>query len=398
VSDYWDALIEVNRGEGRITIRNEFQSQYGDPCLRALVDVFAESPEFPLIDVHAIVDALTKLRLLEKTIDVLYQSFDSIILSPRLTLATDRTAAAISVSGDDVQVSGRDPNIGVQHLFEDLNVIIEYLSTRLPPSVSTPLSQILMPSLTSRLISTWLAWSVPPSLEGMQEYREILALAVKLEEDVEAVGWMGKGELLDWVARAPRVWLTRRREASLDGIRGILSRGFGEIRSIERSETQAMTRKEELFSSNGQGDVWSEDWSDEDNEKQQVQHTKLSAEDEEDVNAWGLDVDVEVESDHQEVSKPVVTGDDDDDVGEAWGWGDDGNDEALPDPGIAKEAAEVGNGAGTKTDREVTLKETYHITAIPESVLEIVKKVVDDAETLSLPEYVISSRETLGIS
>ena len=34
VSDCWDALIEVNRNEGRITIRNEFQSQYSDFCYR----------------------------------------------------------------------------------------------------------------------------------------------------------------------------------------------------------------------------------------------------------------------------------------------------------------------------------------------------------------------------
>ncbi|KAH0542240.1 hypothetical protein FGG08_003362 [Glutinoglossum americanum] len=368
VSDYWDALIEADRYEGRITIRNEFQ----------------KSPEFPLIDVHAIVDALTKLQLLEKTIDVLYQSFDAIILSPRLTLATDRTIAAILVSGDDIKVSGRDPDIGVQHLFEDFNVIIEYLSTRLPLSVSTPLSQILVPSLTSRLISTWLASSVPPSLEGMQEYREILALAVKLEEDIESIGWTAKGELLDWVERAPRVWLTRRREASLDSVRGILSRGFGKVKSVERVETQTVTRKEQLFN-NGGGDIWNEDWSDEGNEEPQVQHTKPPTEDEEDVSAWGLDVDMEVESDHPEVPNPPIIEDDDDDVGEAWGWGDDGDDEPPLSPSGIKETGEIGNGAEANTDREVTLKETYNITAIPESILEIITKVVNDAETLTLP-------------
>jgi centromere/kinetochore protein ZW10 len=356
--------------------------------------MFAESPEFPLIDIHVVVDAFTKLQLLEKAIDVLYQNFDSIILNSRLTLAADRTTAAISVSGDDIEVSGRNPDIGAQHLFVDLNIIIEYLSTRLPPSVSTPLSRILMPSLTSRLISTWLASSVPPSLEGMREYQEILALAVRLEEDIESIGWTAEGELLDWVERAPRVWLTRRREASLDSVRSILRRGFGKVKCVERVETQTVTQKEGLFGNNGGPDIWSENWSDEENEKPQVQLVNPSTEDEEDVSAWGLDVDVDVESDRPDISRPPATKDDDDEIGEAWGWGDDGSDGSLPNPDETKETrgtGETGNGAETRPDREVTLRETYNITAIPEFVLEIISKVVDDAETLTLPEYVIPS-------
>jgi centromere/kinetochore protein ZW10 len=366
-----------------------------------LIDIFAESPGLPLLDIHAVVDALTKLRLLEKSIDVLYQSFDSIILSPRLNLAADRTTAAILVSGDDIQVVGRNPDISVQHLFKDLNVIIEYLSTRLPPSVSTPLSQILLPGLIPRLISTWLSSSVPPSLEGMQEYREMLALAVKLEEDIETVGWTANGELLDWVNQAPRVWLTRRREASLDSVRSILSRDFGKTKSVERVETQTVMRKEEIFNDNGGGDNWNEGWSDEENEKSQAQEMKPPTEGEEDVSAWGLDVDVEVEGDSQETSGPTTTDGGEADVGDAWdawGWGDDGSAEPGPSPGRTKETGEVGNGVGGKMDREVTLKETYNITAVPEAILETIRKVIDDAETLTLPEYVISSREMFRIS
>ncbi|KAH0563008.1 hypothetical protein GP486_002428 [Trichoglossum hirsutum] len=374
VGDYWGALIEVNRSEGRITVRNELQ----------------KSPELPLIDIQVVVDALAKLQLLKKAIDVFYQNFDSIILNSRLTLATDRNTAAISVSGDDIQVSGRNSDITVQHLFMDLNIMIEYLSTRLPPSVSTPVSQILIPSLTSRLISTWLASSVPPSLEGMQEYQEILALAVKLEEDIESVGWTAKGELLNWVERAPRVWLTRRREASLDSVRSILHRGFGKIKCVERVETQTVTRKQGFFGNNGGWDIWNETWSDEESEKPQAQPVNPSTEDEEDVSAWGLDVDVDVESDHPDISRQPTTEDDDGEIGEAWGWGDDGNDESLPNPDETKETGRTGetsNGTEAKPDREVTLKETYNITAIPESILEIIRKVVDDAEKLALPDY-----------
>jgi protein transport protein DSL1/ZW10 len=356
-----------------------------------LVDIFPESPEFPLLDIHTVVNALNKLQLLEKTIDILYQMFDSIILSPRLNLAADRTTAAIIVSGNNIQAIGRNPDLSVQHLFKDLNVVIEYLSTRLPQSISILLSQILLPSLIPRLISTWLSSSVPPSLEGIREFQEILTLVVKLEEDIESAGWTAKGELSDWVERAPRVWLTRRREASLNSVRVILSGGFGKVRSVERVETQTMLRKEEIFNDNGGGDSWNEGWSDEENEKPQAEKVKPSTESEEDVSAWGLDVDVEVEGDPQEVLGPPVTEGDEGDAGDAWdawGWGDDGNIEPAPSPGGTKETGDVGNGVGRETDREVTLKEAYNITAIPEAILEIIEKVVDDAETLTLPEYV----------
>jgi len=348
------------------------------------------------------VNALDKLQLLEKTIDILYQRFDSLILSPRLNLATDGTTAAISASGDNIQAVGRNQDLSVQHLFRDLNVIIEYLSARLPQSISILLSQILLPSLIPRLISTWLSSSVPPSLEGIREYQDILALAVKLEEDIESVGWTAKGELSDWVERAPRVWLTRRREVSLNSVRTILSRGFGKVRSVERVETQTMSRKEEIIndSGGGGGDSWNEGWSDDENEKPQAQEVKPSTEGEEDVSAWGLDVDLEVEGDPQEALGPPVTEGDKGDAGDAWdawGWGDDGNIEPTPSPSGTKDTGDVGNGAGYEMDREVILKETYNITAIPEAILETIEKVVDDAETLSLPEYVMFPLELLNI-
>ncbi len=348
---------------------------------------------------HTIVVALTKLGLLNTQINEFFQGFDKIILTPRLTVGSDNTAAALSVTADDIQVTGRLPNADVKILFDDVDSIINYLSTRLPPTIAVPLSEQLMRRLISQLISDWLLPSVPSSLDGMLEFQEILAQVLRLADVVESVGWHGKTDLLDWVDQAPRIWLTKRRETSLDKVRILLSRGLGRAKKVERIETEIVAPEDEMFHGKSEDD-WNAEWSDgEDSRKAMTSSSKKGEEDE--ASAWGLDDELDVGETAGKSAQ--VLGNDEDEAEDAWGWGDEkAEDESQHKTTKANKVRARSNGHASHTarqsQRELTLKEVYSITALPEAMLEIIAQVVSDAETLAQPRYVAIQKPLLSSS
>lgn len=310
------------------------------------------------------------------------KDFDTVILTPRLQPQSDGTVGSLRIEGNDIHISERLLDTSIATLSVDISSIIEYLATRLPSSVAVPLSEVLMPSLTSRLISVWLSPSIPPDLDGMTDFQAILGIVLKYADKVESYGWHGKDELVEWVERAPRVWLTKRRETSLDRVRRLLVRGLGNAKTVERIETQVVSRGDDLFTGNKGGDDWDAGWSD--NDEDEPPHSKKPPprpeEEEEDVSAWGLDEDTNEE---QTVKDPEPYGASDVD-NDAWGWRDD-NDDGDVSPKATSPRDNGNHTTSHRTEREVTLKETYNITALPEEIFEIITQIVADAETLAHP-------------
>jgi centromere/kinetochore protein ZW10 len=83
----------------------------------------------------------------------------------------------------------------------------------------------MMPKLCSQIKDTWLDSAVPTSLEDMTAFRKAIALVQVFANNLGSLKWAGAQELDDWVANAPRIWLTKRREMSLDWTRNQLSLG-----------------------------------------------------------------------------------------------------------------------------------------------------------------------------
>jgi centromere/kinetochore protein ZW10 len=139
-------------------------------------------------------------------------------------------------------------------------------------------------------------------------------------------------------------------------------------------------------------DAWAADWEEEDTSETKTEHVQPTNNDDDDASAWdmgddGLDAD--------NVAAPARSEDfpGDDDGADAWGWGD--GDEVTPaDKATNSVTDEKSSSAKGPTiaqnptqsgDRELTLRETYTVTAVPDGILEIVKQVVSDAETLTDP-------------
>jgi centromere/kinetochore protein ZW10 len=374
VTEQWNTLIHVDKEDGKVSIKQEIQR-----------------PEHLSITIDSVVAALSALNLLHGKIIHFQKEFFEVILTPRIRKRSDGTVASCAIGDGSIEISGRMSETSISYLFDDLTSMIELLGAGLPSSVSGPLSKALLPHMTSSLVEGPLSSSVPPDLDSIPAFTRVLDQTKTFISVLEKHGWHGKNHLLQWVADTPKLWLTRRTEHSLHTIRALLVRGLGDPRTVERVETQTVTKDDEMFANNGANEDWNAEWSDNDDaekrEKKESTQPKASLPegDEEDVSAWGLDDD----EDHGKEEPGAGLSKEGEDEGDAWGWGDDDKNEESPTsqrPPALPERSPKRNGNVTRappTERQVTLRETYNITALPEQILEIIIEVVTDAQTLA---------------
>ena len=351
------------------------------------------------IDLDTVVKGLSSLGLLGPKVASFGKAFDTTIFFPYVQTDAKGTTGRLAITSNAIQVTGGEPAKSTAYLLDVVNEMLEYLSLHIPDSIQSRLWETLIPKLISRLLSGPLASAVPPDLEGIPAFQATLKRAIAFSESLEPYGGFGKRELLRWAHRAPKVWLETRSESSLNSIRQLFKRGLGNPRAVERVETQVITREDTVFAADAKADDWDAGWDDGDDANQaQPSSNGHNLNEEEDVSAWGFDEDkTEAEKPASGVSEISQTNDDDND-GEAWGWGDENDN--LDSPQSVKQptpkAAEAPKENVDSTlavqqgpaEREVTLRETYHITALPEQVLEIIIQVVEDAESLARSEYV----------
>lgn len=328
----------------------------------------------------------------------LCKDFEALIIIPRLQVHSNGTVGSLRIEGEEISItSGRSSDLSAQRLFADLDSMIDFLRTRLPPSVVEPLAGFLLPSLISRLIATWLASAVPEDVDGMEDFKGTAALVKQFGEKLDAYNWPGKRGLVDWTNGIPKVWLRKRQETSLKYVRQVLSKGLGAIETVERVETQMLSHNDEVLAGGPGGpggDDWNAGWSDGETSPTVAQQSipPKPAGDEEDVNAWGLDDDQEGALGPENQGPSGVADDDAD----AWGWGDDNDGEettkasqaAVPRPRKLKNTGRPDTPPQAK--REITLKETYNITSLPKEILEIILQVISDAAKLESQDYASS--------
>lgn len=82
----------------------------------------------------------------------------------------------------------------VKALFLDLEQAIRFLIQNLPPDVAKPLSQIMMPEISQRILGSWLDTAVPPSLDDMVDYQKALAQVNDFASKLDSFGWPGRAQ------------------------------------------------------------------------------------------------------------------------------------------------------------------------------------------------------------
>ena len=386
ITELWNSLVVVNAVDRKVTLRNEVEG---------------ETEADNGTNIGTVVEALKKVGLLEKFIARLAHDFDAVIVQPRLAIGSDQVVSALTIYGDDIQVVGQVSDMSVKAALEDIQAIAEYLSTRTPPDVAIPLSDKLLPVLANRLISNWLLPAVPLSTKGISDFQETLSLVLGLVEYFDELGWNGQSRLTEWVDKSAEIWLARQKEAAIAQIQRIVPKKVQEKRTVERVETQVVSKGDAMLAGQEEHDEdWGAEWGDEEPE------ADASAEDgkkddpaeEEDMSAWGMDDD-EPEEPQKENEEPKTEPQNEEDA-EDWGadWGEEEDDSKhTPVEPLSKPIVESKtNGQATKPakpskDREMTLRETYTVTAIPDSIIELILQVVTDVSTLNTPELVGSA-------
>jgi centromere/kinetochore protein ZW10 len=374
VTESWNGLVFVDNSNYTISLK--------DSIVRESV-----------VDIDTVVEALKRLNLLDTFITRFSRDFDRIILSSRLAMGSDKVVTDFEINGDDIRLTDNVNDGKIKATVADIQSIAEYLNTRLPSSVAIPLSSKLVPVLSARLINNLLLPAVPTSTSGVEKFQETLSYALGLVEFFDELGWSGQERLTEWVDKSAEIWLAKQKEAAITKVQTQFQKWVQEKKTVERAETQVVSKGDALHGGQDEhDDDWSADWAED--ESTTEQGTKTQNPEEEDMSAWGEEVDEAPPEVDDPAQKPAEDEDADD-------WGADWDDDEGAKPASATQHAAIsvespklnGRSAAHKSPKaqEVTLRETYTVTAMPDSIIEIILQVVADVATLNSPDLVTSA-------
>ncbi|KAK4645541.1 ribosome biogenesis protein ytm1 [Podospora bellae-mahoneyi] len=325
----------------------------------------------------------------------LWASLNAAVLVPRMDMERE-TLPGIQIQDNTLEVKGTTDK-SVESLFTDLEKVFRFLVERLPGDLVETISPTLLPGVIHRVTSVWLDSAVPSSLNDMARFQQVIALAKSFCATLRKLGFTNLGDLQEWTESAPRVWLSKCREAALDAVRTKLSKGFGEPTRVEKIEKQMVSKSEgQKIAANGaaavddDGEGWGDAWGigddeppkEEPKEVEKKAAAKPADDGEEDVaDAWGWgDEAAEEEQLIEETRKKTEM--EDEDPADAWGWGDDTNNDAP-----------TATATATKSEpeiRELVLKETYSISSMPQPVLDLIAAIVEDGAALTQDRHASS--------
>jgi centromere/kinetochore protein ZW10 len=344
--------------------------------------------------IDEVLKAFEHLGALEVATQAICKNVDRVILQPIASHGHNKQPAiSIKVDNGRIEISHSPEEKNAQNVLDCLLKAFDYLQSNLPKMVEALIANAVIPDLVSTLVAEWLTPSVPLELSDIPELEVLQTKASALAKKLSASNWPKAQDLLDWVELAPQMWLTRRRMASLDRVRATLALERGPPRQVERIERQVVSKQDMVFAADGEGDDWNTGWNHEDESSGQPVEDQPE---EDDVSAWDFDADEEPTADrplgHTEPRGDAKGDAKDDDSAEAWGWDED-SPSKQPDTTSAasnasqKEVSSHRANGELPQEREVTLKESYTITDIPDYILDIISKDVQEATDVQDPKY-----------
>lgn len=324
----------------------------------------------------------------------LWHEIDQAVLGPRMDIERP-VLQSVLVDGDVLRAEGQADK-SVDALLSDMDNVFSFFSERLPGELIESISAHMMPEVASRIISVWLDSAVPASLKEMDQFESVMARAKQFCARLSELHFTGFNELQEWVEDAPKVWLAKCRETALDNVRLRLSQGLGAPKQVERIEKQMVSRAEgqELAAAPttaaaaAEDEDWGAAWDDDGEQQDEVlkedslaQNPQSGGADEDGTDAWGWGDDVDTqEPSTTKPEEPKQDANEEEDGGEAWGWGDE---DAQEGPNPTAATGSTSAHAPVERQREMTLKETYNISSMPEPVLQLVFAILEDGAALT---------------
>ena len=352
--------------------------------------------------IATVVDTLTFLSASDGFVKRLRRDLDSAIIQPLIS-AEDGEHRAIHVDGGTLSAVKREGDASAITILDDIWSMLSFLKTNLPVNVCSPLSERLLPPLVDELTAKWLDPCVPISIDETPVFQQVLDRVSRLADQIDTLQWSASADSLrEWVQSAPKTWLAKRRETALGAVRTLLFTKLNERNTVERVETQMVSKGDALMtgSQDVSDDAWDAAWDEEDAPTSPVatktpsRHGPIE-DDEDEASAWGLEDDElgqAVEGESGETSEIATVDEDNDADADAWGWGDEEpagepDSQSRAEPNIPQQPDRTKPSPGAPANREITLKETYTVTNVPDGILDIIKQSVHDAETLMNGSY-----------
>ncbi|KAI3140253.1 hypothetical protein CBS147325_6485 [Penicillium roqueforti] len=350
--------------------------------------------------IESTITSLARLDILTSSIEKLQRDLFSAIVNPILLPHPNGTSHGVVVTETSIRIEPEASKATALETLDRLSSVLGYLRQNLPSSVSATFSESFIAIISSKAICEWLSPAIPTDLGGLAEFENILSHVSQFTQQIESWGWTGQEELVSWVNQAPRLWLTRRRVDSLDSVRKVLAASQGTTKQVERIERGKISQAEGALLENAGNEDWDAHWDDDKEDEPKKAETAKPDEEEEDVSAWGLD-DEDVEETPDAKPEAAASAEDDDD--DAWGWGDEDEDDhkvdnkpSEPQKTSSTNATDTKNTTQFVSPKEVTLKEVFTITDIPESVLKVVQQQITDSKDISQPAYANSRVASSG--
>ncbi|PHH77983.1 hypothetical protein CDD82_3270 [Ophiocordyceps australis] len=379
-----------------------------DHVWKALIQIDVEAGKVSIYDARpgetmSLDDAVTGLKAykeVDERMEQLWRNLDAAVVSPRM----DKSKSAIPgirVAGNELELHGQ-ADMSLESLIWDLEQIFVFLAQKLPADLVQALSGLVMGEAVPKLIDKWLDEAVPRSLTDMTEFQSVVQRTSELCACLQGNGYTGLDELKDWANKAPTMWLDKYRENALGTVRERLAKGMGSSKQVEKVEKHMVSYAEgkELSTtgagaaadSNDWGDDWGDAWGENDQQDDGVDNASGIRESnvtgpeagdagDDGAEAWNWD-DGEAAAGTDDAVHSEAPVDDEDDSAAAWGWDDN---DTVEEPTVKAKDKTRSDSNRTKREerRELVLTETYHISGMPEALLQLIFSILEDGAVLT---------------
>ena len=376
-----------------------------------------------------VVRAMDELDVVDTAMGRVHKSLDTAVVGPLL-----KGGKRVRVETGRLGLVDASKPMDAADFIDDVKTMLTFMVVSLPGPISTPLLERILPVLMLQVVSEWLDPCMPTNLESLDRFQVITTKVEDLAEYLKTISVQlpSEADLEKWLKRIPQAWLAKQKEACLAELRMLFIQGLKRTEMAERHETQLVEAGDDLYGGpDGGEDAWNEDWGDGDGDgEEQLGDERMetgNGEDQDD--AWNEDWDDDDGGERQEkpddstIKDITMTNDaDEDDAGDAWGWGDGDDDESSPTttkppskPTTSPRKQQNGKTTATRTlisssstiepsstktqpssrpsqpskpqFREITLSERYRITAFPASLRTLINTILNTATTLASPSF-----------
>ncbi|RKF56984.1 putative zw10 centromere kinetochore protein zw10 [Golovinomyces cichoracearum] len=375
----WATLVYVDKEHKSITIQRTLSST-------APLRFYNEN-----LSLEDVISCLEFFGDIPDVIRNFCNDLENLILEPR-TVKKDLALQSIEVKDHTISL-GPIVNDSIKELFSEIKTLIRFLHQVFPTAAHEALSNSVMPYLSNRILNLWLEKTVPSSLKVLTEYKKSLDRVLGYITEIETIGWPGFDSIRDWVENFSKIWLNKRRDIALEWTRDqILMR----VEAPFEKEKAEVRLTEENYNINAtptsatERQDWDAAWGFE--EDITVDETKPVFNDVEDLNNKITSFNLS--------SNEISTGnieDSDDDVVDAWGWGDEDTQEIKPgkEQGCLEMTGLEGNA--TSEIEDTSSFEEYWISGLPKSIRTAVIEIYEDFVDPQNPVFSLATG-LLGIS